>query len=102
MSVAPENDGNEPAEWALAVPFVVCKSNGGPFDDTSFAGGYVCGMVDVILRFTKTLAEPVPDQTVHRKVLPQLDLIAMRNGYTMDAKDSTSPEWVYVSFRKED
>lgn len=84
------------------MPFVVCKSNGGTLDDESFVNGYACGMIDVSLRLSKTLEQSPPEQTVRAVVLPQLDLIAMRNGYIMDVRKSKSPAWAYVSFDRDD
>lgn len=76
------------------MPFVVCASQGGPHDDGPFVAGYECGWLDA------TLAAG-PD-TVSRYMradsLPQVDLIAMRHGYTVTSTpwDEHPDEWTWV------
>lgn len=36
-------------ELELVVPFIVCASKGGPFDDDSFVAGFRCGEIDKAL-----------------------------------------------------
>lgn len=63
-------------EFGLVMPFTVCESQGGPFDDVAFVAGYRCGVVDAKLA-DGNCEEPVWS---HEDELPQLDLIAMRHG----------------------
>lgn len=72
------------AEMSLVLPFVVCHSNGGPYDDISFTAGWWCGYIDTALDAApaecQRLVFPVgiPDT-----LGPQLDLIAMHRGFTL-------------------
>ncbi len=65
------------------MPFVVCQSQGGPHADGPFVAGYECGYIDALLETTKA---PVVERYVHSSNLRQLDLIAMRHGYTVKAE----------------
>lgn len=63
------------------IPIVVCRSNGGPFDDVSFVAGYQAGMIDAVL----DLAHPchLNVALVPEALVMQLDLIAMSHGYVV-------------------
>lgn len=81
-------------DFSLIMPFVVCASQGGPYDDTAFVAGYECGLVDAELA-----AKPgVVTKTVRAASMPQVDLIAMRHGFTVDAEpwEDGPDEWVSV------
>lgn len=73
-----EPDGE--AEYGLVMPFVACKSQGGAFDDASFVSGYRLGEASAVLEHAK------PERHVlwaHPDDIAQLDLIAMRHGYSL-------------------
>lgn len=85
------------AEYGLVMPFVVCATNGGPYDDAAFVAGYAAGTIDARL----AMHDPVIAQTaVRTDLLPQLDLIAMRHGYTMTSEPwgEAPAEWTMVTF----
>jgi hypothetical protein len=68
----------EDSGYGLVMPFVICKSNGGPLDDHAFVAGVQFG--DLYRRLETDTAQSmyvVPD------IVPQLDLAAMHFGYHM-------------------
>lgn len=76
----PEETGTA---WGLVMPFVVCASSGGPFDDASFVAGYEAGRLAVLLESLATCGGSNTRFTVHTALLPQLDLMAMRYGFAL-------------------
>ena len=89
------------AEFGLMMPFVVCASNGGPYDDEPYCAGFEAGMVDTILSTLLPgihhLARPVRSDN-----LPQIDLIAMQHGWSIVSTvvDDEHPEWTTVTFSR--
>lgn len=99
---------DDAVDYALVMPFVVCESKGGPYDDDAFTAGFTAGRIDVWLKVLPTLeaiggpfstAEP---EMVRSALVPQLDLIAMRHGYVIDAEPWAEhpDEWTAVRFRR--
>lgn len=86
----------EPDEMAygLVMPFVVCESKGGPYEDQAFVAGYHCGLID---RTLQTAVVPF-EETCRTDSLPQFDLIAMHHGWSMKATDSGTSGWSFVRF----
>ena len=83
-------------EYELAMPFVLCASAGGPYDDDAFVAGWECCKIDHLLengRFAVT------EETVRTDNLPQLDLIAMRYGFTMEVEHADGG-WTIARFTK--
>lgn len=60
------------------MKFIMCKSEGGPYDDASFIAGFYCGVVDRALLSNPRFASQAWLPT---EILPQIDLIAMRHDY---------------------
>lgn len=85
-------------EMSLVMPFVLCRSAGGPYDDAAFTAGYECGLVDQALTIAAAIGETRVKRTVRTDNLPQLDLIAMRHGFAILARDSEITEWTDVAF----
>jgi len=88
------------SEFGLVMPFVVCVSNGGPYDDAAYCAGFEAGMVDTILA---TLPDGInqASRPVRSDNLPQIDLIAMQHGWTITTiVDDELPEWTTVTFRR--
>lgn len=97
-------DNVEPG-YGLVMPFVVCRSQGGPSDDDAFVAGFRCGTVDGLLNLTASACEPGEklDGAVimaRHAELPQLDLIAMRRGFRMAVADTGDDEWVELTFTR--
>jgi hypothetical protein len=88
-------------EYGLVMPFVVCKSQGGPFDDEAFSVGYSLGLLDGELALlTAHSADPAP-RWVRSSGMRQVDLIAMRHGYKMKySEDPADDEWTWVRFNR--
>lgn len=63
----------------LVMPFVTVVSKGGPHDDDSYVAGYAMGLLDAKLS-DGGHQEPL---AVRDDCLPQVDLLAMRYGYTV-------------------
>lgn len=86
----------ERESWNLVMPFVVCASNGGRYEDNSFVAGYRAGGLDQTLRHLAVLgATGMIEVPVERSLVPQLDLIAMRHGFTSETESTTdTSEWV--------
>jgi hypothetical protein len=84
-------------DFELAVPFVVCASQGGPFDDDAFVAGYEMGQLATELSyFSKPIEKPI-----HTANTYQADLLAMDRGWTMTTlpmADDAPDEWKFVRF----
>jgi hypothetical protein len=91
------DDSTEDANWGLVMPFVIVKSAGGELDDLSFACGWDCGALDAELRTCHELGATPRARYVKVEILPQIDLIAMRNKFTVVLGDE-SPDWRHVTF----
>lgn len=96
------SDIPEDAELVLSMPFVICKSAGGPFDDDAFVAGFTCGLIDSKLGVAAAIgASQAETTTVMRAMVPQLDLIAMRHGFKVIEVDDPEGEWAMLEFHRE-
>lgn len=88
----------EPVAYGLVMPFVVCESKGGPYDDEAFVCGWEAASIDALLAAGPDEVE----RTVHAGLLPQLDLIAMEHGYMLASQpwDEAPDEWAFARFVK--
>lgn len=83
-------------EYGLGMPFVACRSKGGPYDDDAYAAGFEAGMLYILL------AAAGPDNMphlIHRANREQVDLIAMRHGYVTSFEDA-GDDWLSVTFTR--
>jgi hypothetical protein len=88
------NDDNRPEEYRLVMPFVVCRSQGGPWDDEAFVAGYEMGRIDQDPGLVGSTG-----CYIHADSVPQADLIAMRHGLTCETADTDeSGVWTLVRF----
>lgn len=70
-------------DFEPVVPFKVCQSGGGPYEDEAFVAGYQTGEIDTKLAMAASVGIPeVKLPIVRRALLPQLELHGMRYGYT--------------------
>lgn len=77
----------------LVMPFVVCQSKNGPYEDHAFVAGYQCGELSQQMAHGET---PI-FVTRYRALIPQFDLISMRYGYTMDVDEEYEDElWAHI------
>lgn len=86
----------------LVLPFVSCVSKGGPYDDTAFTAGFQAGRLDQRLAVAAAAQIDALGATVYTDLIPQVDLIAMNNGYTMEPQQCGPPAeaWTVVVFTR--
>jgi hypothetical protein len=89
-------DHEEPG-WDLVMPFVVCASQGGPYDDRSFVAGYQLGRLDRDLGVLAALEFASVSRVLYTDSLAQADLIGMRHGYRME-RGYEHDRWSDVDF----
>ncbi len=103
----PDNPQDQPEEktWGLAVPFVVCQSQGGPYDDAAFVAGFHAGQISQALKSAQAAGASRLQFTVRTELVKQLDLIAMDRGFTLSVADvdetechPAMPEWTFATF----
>lgn len=90
----PEEPGTGEHRFELVMPFVVCASEGGPYDDAAFVAG--ARMASTMHALEAGPAEHASYE--HPPLLPQLDLVAMHAGYSMTT-ERYSDEWMLCTFR---
>lgn len=76
----------------IIMPYLVVESEGGPYHDMSFVAGYQCGQLDGNLQ-NKSLTGITA--IVYANLLEQIDLIAMKNGFTIQVA-TEDEEWAEV------
>jgi hypothetical protein len=86
----------------LVMPFTVVQSAGGPYHDDSFVAGFNLSTIDAELTMCSHLpsgvkAVPGP-RYIRRECVEQLDLLAMRHGYTTSSDDEGTGDWLWVAF----
>jgi hypothetical protein len=85
---------DQPQDTELVMPFVVCASQGGPYDDDAFVAGFQAGsLYKTLAAIAAVEATGVIEVPVRTALLPQLDLIAMKFGFTTEAVPAESPDW---------
>ena len=84
-------------EYGLVMPFVVCASQGGPYNDDAYVAGYETGALDAKLHYERPDLLQV---TVHTDNVPQLDLVAMRHGYDVDSTTTVRDGWTIIELRR--
>lgn len=91
----PEDEGME-----LAVPFIVCQSQGGPYEDESFVAGYQAGRIDMALAAAASVGAKSATYTVMTTLVKQLELIGMHRGFpnVTAEQPEEAPEWSFVTF----
>lgn len=82
------------AEYGLVMPFVTVASKGGPHDDESYCAGYAMGLLDARL---SAGGEQEPE-TVRESCVPQVDLLALKYGYTIQVEASEVDGWHFITF----
>lgn len=89
---------DEPSpEYELRMPFVICKSNGGVYEDAPFVAGWRLGALDARMGMATTI-DALPQPTyIQETELPQAELLAMKHGYMMTTDDSDG-EWIHITF----
>lgn len=91
-------EDDDAAGYELEMPFVVCQTQGGPYDDTAFVAGFRLGRLDALLERRTT---PEHNEAMQPGDVKQADLIAMRRGYTLDVtRADDDGEWVVGTFKR--
>lgn len=93
--------------WGLLIPFVVCTSNGGPYDDESFTAGFQAGRLDAHLRHAAAAGADGVGAMVRTPLLPLLELLGMHHGFPILKTHPVSggegypamPDWSTVMFQ---
>ncbi|MGL4297532.1 MAG: hypothetical protein ACRCW4_00470 [Candidatus Neomicrothrix subdominans] len=98
-------DDDEDHGHELVMPFVVVRSQGGHYDDESYAAGWEMGRLASQLDLARAMGLGLPHATIHPENVAQADLVAMRVGAQMIVKEwpeGTHPEaaaeWTWVNF----
>lgn len=73
-------------EHELVMPFVTVQSKGGPHEDAAYTAGYECGRLDAFMSFLAApgLGGAGFTATIRAVSVPQVDLIAMRHGFSTE------------------
>ncbi len=87
------------AHYGLVMPFVVTRDVGGPYAADAFVAGWEAGVIDMLLPIVRPHGLTV-SRYVHPPLVPQLDLVAMRHGYTLTTEpwDEHPDEWTLATF----
>ena len=103
MTMGDPMDQPEEEGMSLVFPFVVCQSNGGPYDDDAFTAGYQCGQIDRSLAAAAAVGATSMTCTVYTTLIKQLELVAMNRGFSnVDAQEcEPTPEWSFITFTVE-
>jgi hypothetical protein len=85
---------SEPGSYGLVFPFIVCASQGGPYDDQAFVAGARFGA----LTARAEAGEPRIESYEAPAMVPQIDLLAMHYGYVLAVEpwEVAPDEWVRV------
>jgi hypothetical protein len=89
------DDGDDPF-YELVMPFVVCATNGGPYDDAAYCAGWEAGVIDSTLGIAKSL------QSVGHLTLlcrgdnrAQIDLLLMKHEFDLlESSETDDGEWI--------
>lgn len=100
------NEDNEEQQHELVMPFVTVQSNGGPHEDVAFAAGWGMGHLSAVLDGAVAKLETLGplrvqvERTVDVDVRSQVDLIAMKCGWTVEfAEIDGYPEYLHAIFQ---
>lgn len=95
----PDEGPDEGHEMELVLPFVATESHGGPYQDESFVAGYATAQLDLVLQLAAGALVTSLEAMVRVALVPQLDLIGMRWGYTTSAEPILgNPDWCRICF----
>lgn len=94
----PEWDDRPEDHPSLILPFVAVVSEGGQYDDHGFTAGHQVGIIDGQLGSRLVAATTY---LIYRDLVKQVDLIAMRHGYSCEVLNEDE-EWVQVGFTREE
>lgn len=86
--------------YGLLMPYICCTDLGGPYDPASFVAGVRYASVEAALKLLRVLGEPSFARYVEPALLPQLDLLAMQQGWSMVSEPWAEfpDDWTLVTF----
>lgn len=96
---------DDDCEMEMAMPFVTVVSRGGSHEDQAYTAGWECGGLDGRLAVLAALGGISLSATIRTENVPQADLIAMRHGYRLRHRPSSTaggeeiPEWSFAHFQ---
>jgi hypothetical protein len=91
---------HEEPTYELVMPFVVCVSNGGLYEDEAFVAGWRLAKLEASLEHPPPV-HAVLETTVKHADVPQCDRIAMKHGYKLSVEPvEDDEEWVHAIFDK--
>lgn len=99
-------DEPEGEAMELVMPFIVCQSNGGPYDDESFVAGFQAGEINYAMKLLAQIgvATRLHWPIVRSALKEQIDLMAMQHGFgavKFEASDAY-PEWGTLTVERGD
>ena len=95
MTDEPDDTGYE-----LVMPFVVCQSNGGPYEDEAFVAGWELGKLDVELPAHAALGYQSLSRLAHAGTVPQVELLAMKHGFRVKDVSEDRDGWVNIDLER--
>lgn len=73
-------------EEEKTIPYVVGMKNGGPYDEESFYAGYQLGIIKLTLDSLLVLSITRTATVVPVKLLPEIDIMAMALGWSIETE----------------
>lgn len=84
--------------YDLVMPFILTKSQGGPYDDDAFVAGWRLGQIDAVLAHEGAEWSGI----VPTADLPQADLLAMRRDMVLLQTPTEDDEWTFIRIHQQD
>lgn len=87
----------EQPEYGLVMPFILVTSRGGPYDDHAYVAGWNMGALEAEMRIARALGTTPKARYLSPVDEPQVDLLAMRFGFTVTAT-AHDVDWTLYEF----
>lgn len=89
-------------EYELQMRFITCGEDG-PHEAGSYVSGWECSHIESTLGFLKLqgLGLVIIKTVIHKENLPQIDLIAMANGFKITEKTENVEGWLNITISNE-
>lgn len=104
----PLDQPDDDQSWGLVIPFIVCTSQGGPYQDEAFVAGFQAGQLDQRLAMLALAGGQRTTAMVRTALVPLLELIAMNRGFPTvtaepvqadpDRDTPAMPDWSTITF----
>ena len=95
-----DEDEAEGPSYRLVMPLICCEDHGGPYHAPSFVAGARYAQVNNALRTIRPLGIATYAIYVEPELIPQLDLLAMHEGWTLKSEpwEDAPDEWTLATF----